>query len=209
MERADVISFETTPNGFYTASVPLASARPQPTAPFTPLRSHWLARVDQASIRRTRSAMGAHQRFKMLAPELVAKDRNAKLPMDKILNMPELEVNPFRDRICKVFSSSNDGNMTFEDFLDMMSVFSDKAPRSVKTEYAFQIFDFNGDDMLSPEDLRQIISRLTQKGGQVLQQHEIKQLIENILKEADLDEDRLLAYAEFEHAISKAPDFMK
>lgn len=82
----------------------------------------------------------AHQRFKMLAPEVVAKDRNAKLPMDKIFNMPELEVNPFRDRICKVFSSSNDGNMTFEDFLDMMSVFSDKAPRSVKTEYAFQIF---------------------------------------------------------------------
>ncbi|XP_064486197.1 calcium and integrin-binding protein 1-like [Ornithodoros turicata] len=150
----------------------------------------------------------AHQRFKLLAPDVVSRDRNAKLPMDKILNMPELSVNPFRDRICKVFSSSKDGTMTFEDFLDMMSVFSDKAPRSVKTEYAFQIFDFNEDDMLSPEDMKQIINRLTHRGGQVLMEHEIKQLITNILKEADLDEDRLLAYAEFEHAISKAPDFM-
>ena len=36
-----------------------------------------------------------------------------------------LQVNPFRDRICKVFSSSGDGALTFEDFLDMMSVFSE------------------------------------------------------------------------------------
>ena len=36
-----------------------------------------------------------------------------------------LQVNPFRDRICKVFSSSKDGDMTFEDFLDMMSTFSE------------------------------------------------------------------------------------
>ena len=34
-------------------------------------------------------------------------------------------MNPFRDRICKVFSSSGDGALTFEDFLDMMSVFSE------------------------------------------------------------------------------------
>ena len=36
-----------------------------------------------------------------------------------------MQVNPFKDRICKVFSSSNDGELTFEDFLDMMSVFSE------------------------------------------------------------------------------------
>lgn len=36
-----------------------------------------------------------------------------------------LQVNPFKDRICKVFSSSKDGELTFEDFLDMMSVFSE------------------------------------------------------------------------------------
>ena len=34
--------------------------------------------------------------------------------------------------MCKVFSSDGTGDMTFEDFLDMMSVFSDNAPKSVK-----------------------------------------------------------------------------
>ena len=39
----------------------------------------------------------------------------------------------------EVFSSSRDG-MTFVDFLDMMSVFSDNAPKPVKMEYAFRIY---------------------------------------------------------------------
>ena len=51
-----------------------------------------------------------------------------------------IQVNPFRDRICEVFSSSGDGNLTFEDFLDMMSVFSENAPKNVKVEYAFRIY---------------------------------------------------------------------
>lgn len=60
--------------------------------------------------------------------------------MAKVLTYPELKVNPFKDRICKVFSSSNDGDCTFEDFLDMMSVFSEMAPKAVKAEHAFRIF---------------------------------------------------------------------
>lgn len=60
--------------------------------------------------------------------------------MSKILQYPELQVNPFGERICKVFSSSQDGDCTFEDFLDMMSVFSEAAPRMVKAEHAFRIY---------------------------------------------------------------------
>lgn len=60
--------------------------------------------------------------------------------MARMFRYPELSVNPFRDRICKIFSSSQDGDCTFEDFLDMMSVFSENAPRSVKAEHAFRIY---------------------------------------------------------------------
>lgn len=82
----------------------------------------------------------AHQKFKALAPEKVGHNKNAKLPMAKVLQYPELSVNPFGERICKIFSSSQDGDCTFEDFLDMMSVFSQSAPKSVKAEHAFRIF---------------------------------------------------------------------
>jgi len=146
-----------------------------------------------------------HKRFKQLAPGTVESDKNAKLSFEMIRDMPELQVNPFRDQICKVFSSSGDG-LTFEDFLDMMSVFSDAAPKNVKVEYAFRVYDFDGDDLISDEDLKNTIECLT--GANKLSEEQLQQLIDNIMEEADLDDDKTLSFAEFEHVISKAPDFV-
>lgn len=81
----------------------------------------------------------AHKRFKSISPEKVNHNKNAKLTMNKMVNgIAELACNPFADRICQVFSSAGDntGDCTFEDFLDMMSVFSDQAPKAVKSEHA-------------------------------------------------------------------------
>lgn len=146
------------------------------------------------------------KRFQQLDKERVTDDKNAKLPKEMVMELPELRVNPFRDRIVDVFSSGNDGDMTFEDFLDMMSVFSDGAPKNVKVEYAFRIYDFDGDDVISIDDLTEVINRLT--GDQQLSSSDLDQLIKNIFVEADLDEDDNLSFAEFEHVISKAPDFI-
>jgi len=148
----------------------------------------------------------AHQKFKALAPEKVGHNKNAKLSMSKMMTYPEIGVNPFGDRICKVFSSSRDGDCTFEDFLDMMSVFCDAAPKAVKAEHAFRIFDFDGDDMLGVSDLRQVIERLI--GNNRLTENEMQHLIQNVLEEADLDDDGALSFAEFEHIIDKSSDFL-
>ena len=55
-----------------------------------------------------------------------------------------------------------------------------------------------------------MINRLT--GGKdeklKLSADDMKLLIENIYQEADLDDDDTLSFAEFEHVISKAPDFV-
>lgn len=148
------------------------------------------------------------KRYKELYDDNTSEEaaKSACLNKDKVLKLPELKVNPFNDRIVKVFSSSGDGDMTFEDFLDMMSVFSDGAPKNVKVEYAFRIYDFDEDDMISSDDLKEVVNRLT--GEQHLNDEEMQQLIDNILEEADLDDDDSLSFAEFEHVISKAPDFV-
>ena len=48
--------------------------------------------------------------------------------------------NPFSDRICAVFSSLDDSSLSFDDFVDMCSVFSDAAPKFVKVDFAFKIY---------------------------------------------------------------------
>lgn len=57
--------------------------------------------------------------------------------------------------------------------------------------------DFDGDDMLGISDLKQVIERLI--GSQnALSENDMKQLIQNILAEADLDDDHALSFPEFE-----------
>nr|XP_054772298.1 calcium and integrin-binding family member 2-like [Lytechinus pictus] len=146
-----------------------------------------------------------HKRFHLLDPEAVRRDKMHVFQW-KNFELPELKVNPFKDRICKVFSSDDDGSLTFEDFLDMMSVFSDSAPKSMKAEYAFRIYDFDEDDFISSADIREMVNRLT--GEQQITDDDMQHLINNIFDEADLDDDDALSFAEFEHVISKAPDFM-
>nr|XP_040127399.1 calcium and integrin-binding family member 4 isoform X1 [Ictidomys tridecemlineatus] len=70
--------------------------------------------------------------------------KEATLTMDQVSSLPALRVNPFRDRICKVFS--HDDVFSFEDVLSMASVFSEQACPSLKIEYAFRIY---GADWLS------------------------------------------------------------
>ncbi|XP_077991137.1 calcium and integrin-binding protein 1-like isoform X2 [Glandiceps talaboti] len=153
-----------------------------------------------------------YDRFCELDPEKLEADRETKLPMDIIQQLPELKNNPFSDRICQVFSTDGEGAMNFEDFLDMASVFSDDAPMQVKLEYAFRIYDFNGDDVIDEADIREMVRRVTganEESEQRLTEQEMNFLIENIFLETDLDEDRKLSFAEFSHVISKSPEFMK
>uniref|UniRef100_A0A1X7V468 EF-hand domain-containing protein n=1 Tax=Amphimedon queenslandica TaxID=400682 RepID=A0A1X7V468_AMPQE len=85
---------------------------------------------------------------------------DARLSFSEMQQLPELKENPFKDRICAVFSTNGRG-ISFEDFLDMCSVFSAHAPWELKASYAFRIFDFDSDAFLSSSDIEQILSCIT------------------------------------------------
>lgn len=146
------------------------------------------------------------KRFSRLDQAACLHNKDVILPMRTIVQLQELASNPFRDRIIKVFSPNGDGDMSFEDFLDMMSTFSESAPKSVKIEYAFRIYDFDEDDAIGESDLKRVIKRLC--GEQKLSEDALSSIVKKVLKEADLDDDDYLSFSEFEHVISKAPDFM-
>lgn len=73
---------------------------------------------------------------------------------------------------------------------------------------SFFVLDFDGDDMLGVSDLKQVIERLVGSDNS-LTDNDIKHLIQNILAEADLDDDGALSFPEFEHIIDKSSDFGK
>uniref|UniRef100_A0A5G2QSI6 Calcium and integrin-binding protein 1 n=1 Tax=Sus scrofa TaxID=9823 RepID=A0A5G2QSI6_PIG len=127
----------------------------------------------------------AHRRFCELLPQEhrgVEESLQVRVSLEQILSLPELKANPFKERICKVFSTSpTRDSLSFEDFLDLLSVFSDTATPDIKSHYAFRIFDFDDDGTLNREDLSQLVNCLTGEGEDTrLSASEMKQLIDNV-----------------------------
>ncbi|XP_065498172.1 calcium and integrin-binding family member 2 isoform X2 [Caloenas nicobarica] len=150
-----------------------------------------------------------HGRYHEMAPNVVpmdyTKDPDVKLPMQLIINMPELKENPFKERIVESFSEDGEGSLSFNDFVDMFSVLSEMAPRELKAIYAFKIYDFNTDNFICKADLEKTLNKLTREE---LTAEEIALVCEKVIEEADMDGDGKLGFADFENMISKAPDFL-
>ncbi|XP_038661085.1 calcium and integrin-binding protein 1-like isoform X2 [Scyliorhinus canicula] len=154
----------------------------------------------------------ASERFKELVPEHI-KDftrRTVRSPMQQMVQINELKANPFKRRICKIFSTSklNNGSISFEDFLDMFSAFSEAAPASVKAEYAFRIMDFNDSGAIERTDLSQFLTLITgNESHKILNDMEMRIIIDMIMEDIDMDGDERINLSEFHHIASKMPDF--
>lgn len=65
--------------------------------------------------------------------------------------LKNVKENPFRDRLFKVFKTSD--SMSFDDYLNMMSVMSESAPKSIKCRYAFRIYSKSSKKLVLYEKL--------------------------------------------------------
>ena len=93
-------------------------------------------------------------------------DPDAFLPISHIVaTLPQLKYNPFNERICNTFVVSDDGNMSFTEFLDMLSSLSPKADPQKKIFHAFQIFDIDGDGVISRNDLYNVMDMMISTSG--------------------------------------------
>lgn len=151
-----------------------------------------------------------HKRFAQMSPDVPrqmteGQASTVKLSAQVIEKMPELRENPFRRKICEAFSRDGEGNLSFEEFLDLLSVFSEQAPRDIKVFYAFKIYDFDRDGFISQADLKSVLKALTRNE---LSPEEHQQIAEKVIEEADVDGDGKLSLLEFEHVIIRAPDFL-
>uniref|UniRef100_A0A8B9XUJ2 Calcium and integrin-binding family member 2 n=1 Tax=Bos mutus grunniens TaxID=30521 RepID=A0A8B9XUJ2_BOSMU len=185
-----------------------ADGRRHPGGRATPPRPPW-GTSRPSSRKSSWTTTRLHARFYELAPNLVPMDYRKSpivhVPMSLIIQMPELRENPFKERIVEAFSEDGEGNLTFNDFVDMFSVLCESAPLELKASYAFKIYDFNTDNFICKEDLQLTLARLTKSE---LDEDEVVLVCDKVIEEADLDGDGKLGFADFEDMIAKAPDFL-
>eukprot|EP00042_Codosiga_hollandica_P024746 m.105948 g.105948 ORF g.105948 m.105948 type:complete len:188 (-) comp51666_c0_seq2:50-613(-) len=149
-----------------------------------------------------------HKEFDRLAKKF-DKTADQILTMDQVLSLPVLRFNPFASRICMMFSDDGSGNLAFEHFLDMLSVFSKYADDDVKMSYIFRLFDLDEDGFIAFGDVVGVVGVLNGHVGvgDALKQAQIDQFAARVLAEADLDGDGRISALEFEHLASRIPGF--
>lgn len=162
------------------------------------------------------------------------ESNSIRATFDQIKSMPELRENPFNQRICEVFATPSEvlcndedssatnttDSLSFENFLDVVYIFSEQAPLEDKIKYAFKIYDEDNDGYIGRDDLHSIVTLMTKKqncigGGdqgskndEYLTDQEITIIADKIIEESDVDHDQRLSDNEFKCIILQAPQFI-
>jgi len=148
------------------------------------------------------------------------KQSKGYLTREDFLRIPELAINPLGDRIVHAFfrdghsasngisdiSSEKAGDRDVVNFRDFVRVLAHFRPlkknmeknklnsRQEKLKFAFRMYDLDGDDKISKEEL---LAVLTMMVGANISEEQLMSIAERTIMEADEDKDNLISFDEF------------
>ena len=131
-----------------------------------------------------------------------------------ICEQSELRNNPFRFRLCEIFTSMDPnsphyGALSFDEYVDLYNVMSPRASKEDKMKTAFRLYDYDGNGYLTPEDITELLKQLstTPKGRELLTEKEVHDIVERVMRDCDIDGNNRLSYQEFSKVLNRIPDF--
>lgn len=137
-----------------------------------------------------------------------------KIKKESVIGQSEFRNNPFKHRLCEIFSSepagsATYGDLSFDEFVDLYNVMSPRASKEVKSQTAFRLYDFDANGYLTPEDIALLLKTIatTPKKKELLTESEIKDIVERVMRDCDIDGNSRLSYAEFSKVLGRIPDF--
>ena len=109
------------------------------------------------------------------------------IDFDELINLPDLSKNPIVKRVLKIFDMNNDGKISFYEYINGLSILTDLSLNKFeKLNFAFKIYDHDGDGYISNGDLFKTIKILI---GNSLTNNHIQQIVDRTMIVADKDFD--------------------
>jgi calcium and integrin-binding protein 1 len=120
-----------------------------------------------------------------------------RISMERMITIDLLHQNPFKKRIVQIFSSEEGiWGMNFDDFLTMCSAFSSRAPKQLKIQAAYKLYDFD-DGFINKEDIRMVVRTLSEadteasdawsKAPQSLSEEQLDEVAQQVSLSCDVD----------------------
>lgn len=133
------------------------------------------------------------------------EDGNGKISFDEILQISDLASNPLVRRLISIFDEDLDGNVDFQEFIDLLNVFksNDKSSSQNKLEIAFRIYDIDNDGYISNGELFLVLKMMV---GNNLTDEQLQQVVDKTIIEADKDGDGKISFEEFKSIVKAQSD---
>ncbi|XP_040568780.1 calcineurin B homologous protein 1 [Lepeophtheirus salmonis] len=141
------------------------------------------------------------------------KHQKGYLSREDFLRIPELAINPLGDRIVHAFfqesRNSESDIVNFPDFVRVLAHFrplkknaekNKMNSRQEKLHFAFRMYDLDGDDKISKEEL---LAVLTMMVGANISEDQLMSIAERTIIEADRDKDNLISFDEFSNVLER------
>merc|ERR1712203_650326 len=141
------------------------------------------------------------------------KQSHGYLTREDFLRIPELAINPLGDRIVHAFfyesKNTDEEKVDFKDFVRVLAHFrpikknaekNKLNTRMEKLHFAFRMYDLDGDDKISKEEL---LAVLTMMVGSNISTEQLISIAERTIMEADMDKDDLISFEEFAKVLER------
>ncbi|RXG56477.1 EF-hand calcium-binding domain-containing protein 1 [Armadillidium vulgare] len=113
------------------------------------------------------------------------------------------------ERVCQVFDKDQDGLISEEEFVSGLSVFL-KGTLEEKIKYCFSVYDHNGDQMVSKEEIQQQLKSFVINIPSGEEYFDIiKDLVDFVLRRLDNDRDGRVSYDDYAASVISEPLLME
>eukprot|EP00898_Chlorokybus_atmophyticus_P002200 jgi/Chlat1/2981/Chrsp2S04704 len=114
--------------------------------------------------------------------------------------LPELTNNVFVSQVFETFDKNKDGKLNFVEFATAMSDVMVMSGSEEKTQqFAFNVYDINGDNYISREELASALRHMLDPS---ISEAQHQQIVDSSLQRFDVDKDGKLSFSEFKAFIS-------
>jgi len=176
-------------------------------------RSSLLLRKEEIAQIRNETGFTANQ-IERLYSRFTSLDRGdlGTLSREDLLRIPELAINPLGERIVDLFHADSGNNCDRINFLQFMRGLSKFRPirpnkpnkqnnRMEKVKFAFDMYDVDNDGMISKDELLVILHMMV---GANISEEQLSIIADKTISEADIDEDGLISFDEFNKTFEKS-----
>lgn len=126
-------------------------------------------------------------------------NQNGELDPHELFEVPEISDNPLVKRVISIFDTNEDGKVSFVEFLVGLAKLASVMDEREKLRFAFDVYDVDKDGHISNGELFAVMKMMV---GNNLNDHQLQQLVDRTILQADKDGDGMISFQEFEAMVS-------